>query len=105
VVAYYAIVNFPLGELAPVFREVARVLRPGGLFLFTFHVLQKEEKTLSASSSSSAVGELTFYYFKVDEMKALVAGVGYQIVDIVVRQPYPKSSTRVSARTSSCGRG
>src|SRR5579864_4043355 len=47
IAAFYAIVNIPKPSLPVIFREMARVLRPGGLLLLAFHVgdevLQEEE--------------------------------------------------------------
>jgi ubiquinone/menaquinone biosynthesis C-methylase UbiE len=90
VVAYYAIVNLTLAEIREVFAEVQRVLQCGGLFLFTFHVYEHEERTDVQRFFSEQGGPLTFYYFKVDEMKALVESLGFQVVDILVRYPYPE---------------
>jgi ubiquinone/menaquinone biosynthesis C-methylase UbiE len=89
VVAFYAIVNYPLAELSPMFREVLRVLEPGGLFLFTFHVFEGEESIGVRSFLGQDIEELTFHFFKVDEMKALVEGVGFRVLDVLVRHPYP----------------
>src|SRR5215472_19173373 len=38
IAAFYAIVNTPKESLSSVFREMERVLQPGGLLLLTFHV-------------------------------------------------------------------
>ncbi|HWE84530.1 MAG TPA: class I SAM-dependent methyltransferase [Terracidiphilus sp.] len=38
ITAFYAIVNLPAGLRPQVFREMARVLQPGGLLLLTFHI-------------------------------------------------------------------
>src|SRR5580692_1887686 len=48
IVAFYAIVNIPEESLPQVFREMARVLQPGGLLLLAFHVGDEaiEEKEL-----------------------------------------------------------
>jgi ubiquinone/menaquinone biosynthesis C-methylase UbiE len=47
IVAFYAIVNISEESLPSVFREIHRVLQPGGLLLMAFHVgsevIQKEE--------------------------------------------------------------
>ena len=37
-VAFYAIVHFTEDQVGTAFREVLRVLKPGGLFLVTFHI-------------------------------------------------------------------
>ena len=38
IVAFYAVVNIPHDFLLSVFREMARVLQPGGLLLLSFHI-------------------------------------------------------------------
>ena len=38
VVAFYSVIHLEPAELAPAFREICRVLRPGGLVLVSFHV-------------------------------------------------------------------
>ena len=45
IVAFYAIVHFSQDQLQKAFREIFRVLQPGGIFLFTYHI--GEEATIS----------------------------------------------------------
>ncbi len=89
VVAYYAIVNWPLAEIKGALEEARRVLKSGGLFLFTFHIFEGESQTEVANFFNKEGAALTFYYFKVDDMKALVGSLGFQVVDILIRYPYP----------------
>jgi ubiquinone/menaquinone biosynthesis C-methylase UbiE len=89
-VAYYAIVNYPLVELEPAFRQVYRVLERGGPFLFTFHVFTGEEQTTVRRFLDTDVAEIAFYYFRIDAMRALVERIGLQVIDILERQPYPE---------------
>src|SRR3974390_731956 len=42
IAAFYAIVNLPKEALPAVFREMARVLQPGGVLLLSFHVGDQE---------------------------------------------------------------
>lgn len=89
VVAFYAIVNLTLDEIETAFKEVQRVLQSGGLFLFTFHIYEGEEKRDIPAFFTLEGSPLTFYFFKVDDLKALVEASGFQIVDILIRYPYP----------------
>ena len=86
-IAYYAIVNYALNELEPAFREIRRILKQGGLFLFTFHVFEGEERSVVRRFFDK---DIAFYYFKIDEMKALVESVGFRLIDCLERQPYPE---------------
>lgn len=88
VVGFYAIVNLVLEEVRAVLVEVQRVLKREGLFLFSFHVDEGEEKVDVENFFKQEGNTLTFYYFKVDDVKALVEGAGYQVLDILIRYPY-----------------
>lgn len=89
VIAYYAIVNLPLDEIPSVFKEVNRVLKFNGIFMFTFHVYETEIRAEVKNFFNKDGNTLTFYYFKVDEMKNIVESLGFQIIDILIRYPYP----------------
>lgn len=91
VIAYYAIVNLTLAEIRQGFAQVKRVLKDGGLFLFTFHTYEGQESVEVANFLNTANTPLTFYYFKIDEIKALVDDLGFQVVDILMRYPYPEA--------------
>lgn len=88
VIAYYAIVNLTFHETELVFKEVRRVLKRNGLFLFTFHIFENEEKLDVKNFFNKEGNELTFYYFKVDELRNLVKSMGFEIIDILIRYPY-----------------
>jgi ubiquinone/menaquinone biosynthesis C-methylase UbiE len=88
VIGYYAIVNLTPNEVELVLAEVKRVLREGGIFVFTFHIYEGEEKVDVASFFNQESNQLTFYYFKVDDVKAMVENTGYQVQDILIRYPY-----------------
>lgn len=88
VIAYYAIVNLTIDQIKSAFQEIRRVLKDNGLLLFTFHAFENEEKTDVTDFFGKKDSELTFYYFKVDELKSLVEDLGFEIIDILMRYPY-----------------
>lgn len=88
VVGFYAIVNYALENIQPIFEEMKRVLKQSGLFLFSFHIFDGEEKTHVQKFFNQEGSELTFYNYKVDEMKKLVSSLGFEIIDIIIRYPY-----------------
>ncbi len=88
VVAFYAIVNLTLPEIELVLGEIRRVLKDDGILLFSFHIFDGEEQSEVANFFDQEGNRLTFYYFRVDEIKALVERAGYRIVDILIRYPY-----------------
>jgi ubiquinone/menaquinone biosynthesis C-methylase UbiE len=89
VVGFYAIVNLLVPEIETLLAEVKRVLKSDGLFLFSFHIDEGEDKTEVKDFFNQPDNPLTFYYFKVDEIKDLVEKAGFQVVDIMIRYPYP----------------
>jgi ubiquinone/menaquinone biosynthesis C-methylase UbiE len=88
-VAFYAIVNLDVAQIRTALAGIRRVLKPGGHFLFTFHIFETVEWDVAAEFYGQAGNRLDFHYFRVAELKTLVEELGWSIVDIVVRQPYP----------------
>lgn len=89
IVAYYAIVHFDLHTLSLVFRELARVLRPGGLLLLTFHVRDGEALYSTDRFLDQDGVHLDFVFFDPDEVRALLEQAQLQVIDLLVREPYP----------------
>lgn len=84
-IAFYAIVHFDMEELAVVFQEVKRVLRPQGQFLFSFHV---GEQVQNVTDFFSHQVDIDFHYFDVDKVLDLVKKVGLEVLETVIRYPY-----------------
>lgn len=83
IVAFYAIVNIPEESLPSVFREMHRVLQPGGLLLMAFHVgneiIQKDELWGQVVS---------MVFFQTLAIRQRLAAAGFVIEEIIEREPY-----------------
>jgi SAM-dependent methyltransferase len=86
IAAFYAIVNIPRPSLATVFLEMHRVLQPGGLLLLGFHrgdEAHREEELWGHKIS------MDFLFFQPLEIKCYLETAGFNIEEIVEREPYP----------------
>ena len=85
IAAFYAIVNIPEESLRSVFREMYRVLQPGGLLLLAFHigseVIQKEELWGQAVS-------MDFFFFETLAIRRELEAAGFVTEEIIEREPY-----------------
>lgn len=90
VVAFYAIVNLTLEEVRRVFTEVKRIMKPGGLFVFSFHILEEIDRLDVDDFFEVKFNPVTFYFFNVDEIKKMVEELGFRIADVLIRYPYPE---------------
>jgi SAM-dependent methyltransferase len=86
IAAFYAIVNIPKLSLSVVFREIQRVLQPGGLLLLAFHtgneVLHEDELWGQKIS-------MDFLLLQPSEIRLDLEVAGFTIEEVVEREPYP----------------
>ena len=95
IAAFYAIVNLPKELLVSVFREMQRVLQPGGLLLLAFHcgneVLHRDELWGRAVS-------MDFFYFQPGEIQHDLEVAEFEIEEIIEREPYSPEVEHQSRR-------
>jgi ubiquinone/menaquinone biosynthesis C-methylase UbiE len=85
IAAFYAIVNIPKESLPLVFREMDRVLRPGGMLLLAFHTGDEvlQEKELWGRPIS-----MDFFLFQPSAIREYIELAGLGIEEIIERAPY-----------------
>jgi len=86
VVAFYSIVHFTEEQVGIAFREVFRVLQPGGIFLFTYHI---GEKTIHLDEFLGKKVDIDFMFFTTDFISSCLKKTGFEKVEIIEREPYP----------------
>lgn len=86
--AFYSIVNIPPESIPTVFRELRRILRPGGALLLAFHIGREAihiEEMLDKKVS------LDFFLFETAEIKNKLETAGFRLEEAIERDPYSEA--------------
>ncbi len=86
VVAFYAIVHFTEEQVGRAFDEILRVLQPGGIFLFTYHV---GGETIHLDEFLGKRVDLDVMFFGTDFILRCLEGSGFERMEVIERNPYP----------------
>lgn len=84
-ISFYSIVHFDYEQVQTAFKEIYRVLIESGEFLFAFHI---GDNIVHLQNFLDHEVEIDFHFFEVDKIKSLLIETGFEIIDIIVRQPY-----------------
>jgi ubiquinone/menaquinone biosynthesis C-methylase UbiE len=84
-IAFYSIVHFDYNQVRIALNEIKRVLVDKGEFLFAFHI---GDNVVHLDNFLDHQVEIDFHFFEVEKIKTVLEEIGFEIVDIVVRQPY-----------------
>ena len=84
-IAFYAIVHFEPDELAMVFREMRRVLRPGSLLLISFHI---GDEVLHRDELFGASVSLDFRFLVPERIAEALRSARLAVVERAEREPY-----------------
>lgn len=86
IAAFYSIVNIPNECLPLVFREMKRVLQPGGQLLLAFHM---GDGTVHEQELWGHPITMDFFFFQPPEIQRHLEAAGFAIEEISEREPYP----------------
>ena len=86
VAAFYSIIHIPRGDMARALSEFRRVLRPGGLLLLSFHI---GDDTIHLDDWWGHKVCVDFFFFRSAEIAGYLTSVGFEIEEIIEREPYP----------------
>jgi SAM-dependent methyltransferase len=85
IAAFYAIVNLPPVDLGQALREMLRVLLPGGRLLLSFHI---GEDTSAVEDLWNSGAALEFHFFRRDTAVGYIRNAGFEIEEVIEREPY-----------------
>lgn len=87
VVAFYSLIHLERGALVPALSELARVVRPGGALFVAFHVGDEVRRVEELWGEPT---RLDFVFFGVGEMRRALAAAGFEVTEVLERDPYPE---------------
>ncbi len=85
IAAFYAIVNLPNQSLPLVFREMERVLQPGGLLLLAFHT---GDEALREEELWGRPISMDFFLLPPPRIQGFLQAAGFAIEEVIEREPY-----------------
>jgi len=86
IVAFYTMVHFTEEQVGTAFREIFRVLQPGGIFLFTYHI---GDKTIHLDEFLGRKIDIDFMFFTTDFIYNCLKDSGFEKIETIEREPYP----------------
>lgn len=85
-ISFYSIVHFTPDQVEQAFREVFRILRPGGTFLLAFHV---GDETLHLDEFMGKSIDVDFMLFTIEFISSHLEKAGFCDLEISEREPIP----------------
>jgi SAM-dependent methyltransferase len=85
IVAFYSIVHLPKADVPQAFREMRRVLKPGGLLFLAFHL---GDEVLHEENCWGHQVSLDLVLFGRKEVERYLTDTGFAIEDSLERDPY-----------------
>lgn len=87
VVAFYAIVHFSEEQAGKAFREILRVLQPGGILLLTHHI---GDNTMHLDEFLGKRIDVDFMFFGTPFISRCLKESGFEKIETIERDPYPE---------------
>jgi SAM-dependent methyltransferase len=85
IAAFYSIIHIPRGDLPRALAELHRVLQPGGRLLVAFHI---GDETVHLEEWWGHKVCVDFFFFRSDEIAQHLRKTGFEIEEIIERDPY-----------------
>src|SRR6266550_7964467 len=86
IASFYSIIHIPRSDMARTLGELWRVLRPDGTLLMAFHI---GDDTIHLDEWWGQKVCVDFFFFRSAEMADYLTSAGFEIEEIIEREPYP----------------
>ena len=86
IIAFYSIVHIPRAEVPQAFREMQRVLKPGGFLFLAFHL---GDEVLHEEDCWGHQVSLDLVLFRRKEVERYLMEAAFAVEDSLERDPYP----------------
>lgn len=86
IAAFYSLIHVPRARVVDALRELNRVLRPAGSLLVTFHI---GRETVHRDEFLGQEVSIDFHFFESAEMKEYLTAAGFDLEEVIERDPYP----------------
>jgi SAM-dependent methyltransferase len=86
IAAFYSLIHIPRTDMLHALAELRRLLRPGGVLLLSFHI---GDDTLHLDDLWGHKVCVDFFFFRSAEMAGYLTSAGFEIEEIIEREPYP----------------
>ncbi len=96
IACFYSIIHFSPDQLTQALKELHRVLRPEGVILITFHI-GDEVKHLGKWWGHQV--SVDFHFYQTAIMKDGLVEVGFNLEEVIERDPYPEPVEVQTRRT------
>src|SRR5437899_9168076 len=95
IIAFYSIVHIPRAEVPQAFREMQRVLKPGGFLFLAFHL---GDEVLHEEDCWGHQVSLDLVLFRRKEVERYLMEAGFAVEDSLERDPYAPAAAYQSRR-------
>jgi len=85
IAAFYSIIHVPRPAVVQALQELKRVLRPEGILLLAFHIGQE---IIHRDEWWGKEVSLDFIFFETEEMKGFLQAAGFELQEVIERDPY-----------------
>jgi SAM-dependent methyltransferase len=87
IVAFYSLIHIPREDMTRALGELYRVLRPNGVLLLSFHI---GDETVHLEEWWGEKVCVDFFFFRPEEMASSLRASGFEIEEMIEREPYPE---------------